>query len=978
MHIFNRIMLSAFCLLAVLLIGHSSAEAFDYNGQAWCCRGVGYCVNPEEPPNTCPSGTDRTFVDIINKAAATWNGQGTMFQLIYNGPTTERGCEPDPSSPVLECMGKLDGQNTVSLSDGCTFPAGILATAWWWYTTGSGTEEDCCIFEADICFNRDEEWYMGDDAAGCTGSSCHDLESVALHEFGHWISLGHEDDEAVLGYRPVMFSNYNFCELRRTLTPDDINGLTYVYDPANVILWPERCDPIHSHVPVSSPKVPVTVQCDQPACDATSCPPGPPFCDSVTTDPCLVICPASDIVWTATIKDSCGNPICDMTNTWLEFNTANCPAQPCPGEEPDWPRVYPDSCDPLTGVHYFTVDAGALDCVDCQVPLFVNGAVCRTIPAKFLDITGDLCVTAADWLGVTPCNDYNCDGTVDNFDVQFWQSHFNHCCQDCNPGPPFCDSVTYDPCLVVCPASDIVWRATVKDSCGNPICDLTGGIFLEIGSDCAAIPCPGEEPNWPIIYPDSCDNATGTHFFTVDAGALTCTECTSLLFVNGLPCANIPTRFLDINGDLCVTQADWLGAPCNDYNCDGAVDNNDQAFWASHLDHCCQSCDPGPPFCDSTTYDPCLLVCPASDIVWTATIKDSCGNPICGPVGGTYLDFANCPAIPCPGEEPNWPLVFPDSCDPATGVHYFTVDAGALDCVDCTAILVVDGAVCAAIPTKFLDTNGDLCVTPNDWLDAPCNDYNCNGTVDPTDVAIFNSHLDHCCPGCDPGPPFCDSTIVDPCLVVCPASDIVWRVIVRDSCGNPICDPNTWLDFSSCEAKPCPKEEPNWPLVFPDSCDPATGEHFFTVDASMIGGATGACPDCPAVLYVNGQPCRTVLARFLDVNGDLCVTQADWIGDPLCNDYNCNGNIDAADMAIFNAHLDHCCENCCDLRGDINNDGSVDIGDLTYLVDYLFNGGPPPPCLDEADVNGDGSVDISDLTYMVDYFFGGGPAPVPC
>ncbi len=69
---------------------------------------------------------------------------------------------------------------------------------------------------------------------------------------------------------------------------------------------------------------------------------------------------------------------------------------------------------------------------------------------------------------------------------------------------------------------------------------------------------------------------------------------------------------------------------------------------------------------------------------------------------------------------------------------------------------------------------------------------------------------------------------------------------------------------------------------------------------------------------------------------------------------------------------------CCVQRGDINHDGSLDITDLTFLVDYFFSGGAAPPCLEEADVNGDGNLDISDLTYLVDYLFGGGPAPVPC
>ncbi|MEE8149941.1 MAG: hypothetical protein V3T75_05760, partial [candidate division Zixibacteria bacterium] len=64
--------------------------------------------------------------------------------------------------------------------------------------------------------------------------------------------------------------------------------------------------------------------------------------------------------------------------------------------------------------------------------------------------------------------------------------------------------------------------------------------------------------------------------------------------------------------------------------------------------------------------------------------------------------------------------------------------------------------------------------------------------------------------------------------------------------------------------------------------------------------------------------------------------------------------------------------------GDVNFDGEfVGIIELTYLVDFVFRGGPPPPFLPAADVNGDGEfVGILELTYLVDFVFRGGPAPV--
>jgi len=486
------------------------------------------------------------------------------------------------------------------------------------------------------------------------------------------------------------------------------------------------------------------------------CPPGPPFCDSTMAESCLRICPKSDIVYRVVLIDSCGNRVCDMTSTWLDFS--QCPAQPCPNEEPNWPKVYPDSCDPVSGTHFFTVDASLLQCTVCQVALFVNGVFCRTIDARFLDNNGDKCVTPVDFATGAICNDFNCDGILgDGSDYALFSPHLGHCCPNlpCPPGTAFCDSTSTDPCLLICPKSDIVYKVMLKDSCGNPICGTS--TWLDF-SQCPAEPCPNEEPNWPRVYPDSCDPATGTNYFTVDASLLDCTVCQVGLFVNGVFCRTISARFLDINNDKCVTAADFIaGATCSDFNCDGiSGDANDYSVFSPHLGHCCPNlpCPPGPAFCDSATVDPCLLVCPKSDIIYHVTLKDSCGNPVCG-MTSTWLDFSQCEAQPCPNEESGWPRVFPDSCQAATGIHYFTVDASMLTCTECMAMLYVNGVPCRMVSAHFLDVNGDQCVTAADFTFSICNDYNCDGVFDSFDYDIFKLHLGHCCFACDcyPGDP---------------------------------------------------------------------------------------------------------------------------------------------------------------------------------------------------------------------------------
>ena len=68
----------------------------------------------------------------------------------------------------------------------------------------------------------------------------------------------------------------------------------------------------------------------------------------------------------------------------------------------------------------------------------------------------------------------------------------------------------------------------------------------------------------------------------------------------------------------------------------------------------------------------------------------------------------------------------------------------------------------------------------------------------------------------------------------------------------------------------------------------------------------------------------------------------------------------------------------CMLRGDVDHSGSIDISDLTFLVDYMFREGEVPPVPEEADVNSDGSLDISDLVHLVWYMFQDGPEPADC
>ena len=60
-----------------------------------------------------------------------------------------------------------------------------------------------------------------------------------------------------------------------------------------------------------------------------------------------------------------------------------------------------------------------------------------------------------------------------------------------------------------------------------------------------------------------------------------------------------------------------------------------------------------------------------------------------------------------------------------------------------------------------------------------------------------------------------------------------------------------------------------------------------------------------------------------------------------------------------------------DVRGDVNGDGSVNISDVTTLIDYLLSGNASGVNLTAADCNQDSSVNISDVTTLIDYLLSG-------
>ncbi|MGE4601439.1 MAG: dockerin type I repeat-containing protein, partial [Planctomycetota bacterium] len=63
------------------------------------------------------------------------------------------------------------------------------------------------------------------------------------------------------------------------------------------------------------------------------------------------------------------------------------------------------------------------------------------------------------------------------------------------------------------------------------------------------------------------------------------------------------------------------------------------------------------------------------------------------------------------------------------------------------------------------------------------------------------------------------------------------------------------------------------------------------------------------------------------------------------------------------------------LRGDANEDLSLNVADAIFILGYLFIQGPSGSCLDAMDVNDSGSVNIADAVRILLFLFSAGVPP---
>ncbi len=163
---------------------------------------VAYYVNP---------GSAGEALLAVQRAANTWSiTDGSAFAFAYGGATAATSIGRNYRNEII--WGSID-------------TPGVVAQASTW-SSGS------TVLETDIKFNTYYTWSAN------PGYGQMDIESVCLHELGHWTGLtdlygnrnGYPSDTG-----KVMYGRIGYGQIKRALTAGDLSGIRYIYPDSSPV-----------------------------------------------------------------------------------------------------------------------------------------------------------------------------------------------------------------------------------------------------------------------------------------------------------------------------------------------------------------------------------------------------------------------------------------------------------------------------------------------------------------------------------------------------------------------------------------------------------------------------------------------------------------------------------------------------------------------------------------------------------------------
>lgn len=202
----------------------SASAAYVTSGFKWMSGSASWAYNGAGAPPSVAAQAQ----SVMQAAAQTWSSAGANFQFTGGGTTT---------AGTGACGGGgTDGQNTIGWAPQS---GSVLAVTCSWYTTAGSPYRTAVEF--DMQFDPEWNWTTGSPATV-------DLQSVALHEFGHALGLNHSSD-----FTAVMYASYASGSLKRTLTQDDLEGLYAIYGQAGGSTPTPTATPTNTPTPTPTP-----------------------------------------------------------------------------------------------------------------------------------------------------------------------------------------------------------------------------------------------------------------------------------------------------------------------------------------------------------------------------------------------------------------------------------------------------------------------------------------------------------------------------------------------------------------------------------------------------------------------------------------------------------------------------------------------------------------------------------------------------
>ena len=191
----NRIIITISFFIGMTFMLCEKSTAFNYSGKHWNIRNVSYYL--WNPPNAA-------VIQAHVLSEQTWDNAGANFTFTYSGTISNM-----PG-------GNGDFKNVVGGADASQFAPFEAAKTVIWVKP----EPPDIISECDMMIN------LGIPMSTSGDPNAYDIQTISLHEFGHWLRLGH-----VSAPNSVMCEEIGLGQIRRVLDDDSRNGIVYIYGP---------------------------------------------------------------------------------------------------------------------------------------------------------------------------------------------------------------------------------------------------------------------------------------------------------------------------------------------------------------------------------------------------------------------------------------------------------------------------------------------------------------------------------------------------------------------------------------------------------------------------------------------------------------------------------------------------------------------------------------------------------------------------